>query len=199
MDAVPPQIPAHPLTMLELGKILTALHTYLQENAPGSKEAALRGNAYRRAREAYQCFLFSVGYSALFGVHPSLQVQIKEEIDYDAILTWRNGCEAQKMRLQLKELVSSSVNPKAESADKEMEKIVSELPRAAPDLTVAIFANYGVKNILSFKMPSHVKNKELWVFGFSKEKGQELIITGGDRGKHKIFVPVAAQIAKMTS
>jgi hypothetical protein len=53
--------------------------------------------SYRRAREAYHCFLFSVGYFARFGVHPSLQVQIKEEIDYDAILTWRNGSEAQKM------------------------------------------------------------------------------------------------------
>ena len=154
----------------------------------GSPERNLRTNAQRRLREGFQAYFFGSIYGALFGCRDILTIHVREVADRDSLVQWRNGHRIESLNLQLKELVSPNLNPKAESAEQELQKILDELPRQygnAGDLTVAIFMSYGHAHVTNVYEPQKLNLAALWFFGFSKDQYQELFLIGGrTRNQH---------------
>ena len=193
MSDKPADLPDKPMTLRELCNFYTPLQGYLQDNVPGSREASLRLGSQKQLREGFHAYLFGHAYGSLFGCIDTMTIHVIEDVDYDALLEWKNGGKTEKMRLQLKELVGPLVNPKAAPAEdelpKRLNKLVIKYPKAT-DLTVAVYLNYPAY-YGEVKMPQDLQLASLWVFGWSKPKSEELFISGGVCGEHRFFIPWA--------
>lgn len=179
------------MTLRELESHLIPLRAFLNETAPGTREAALRTNARRRELTAFQAYLFARIHGTLFGTRDILTVQIIEAIDYDALIDWKNGTKSEQLRLQLKELVSPEWNKKSGSAEAELATLLNGLPVKYPkatDLTVGIYANYG-STYMNAVPPANLQLGGLWVFGWANQERSRLFIAGGKQGEHRFFEP----------
>ena|GEM_PF-6241708 len=145
------------MTLKELGTFYEGYQDDLLERfEPGTKESALRTNKQKRIREGWHAYFFGSIYGQLFGCRDILTIHVREVIDRDALIQWKNGGRIETVNLQLKELVSPRVKRGSESAEVELQKQLNELPDQYPnatDLTVAFYMNYGNVTVTSVTKP----------------------------------------------
>jgi hypothetical protein len=127
----------------------------------GYRQKTLRTRGLRIHKEQREAALFCYGLQTVIA-NETLEFAASENSDYDAIFRRVEGEECCYTPIQLKEVVPSSVDPKA-SLDREIGKL--EKYADSKDLVVGIFLNQQGKLQLSRIDAPKVNVGEVWVFG----------------------------------
>lgn len=124
-----------------------------------SRIKSLRTNGLKVLREQREAALFCVGMSQRIG--QTVYFACHEDQDFDFVASWVIGDSQHFARVQLKEVVSKSLNPSAtvESVIQGLEKYTD-----SSDLTVAIHLNQpGRFEPIALRV-QHLKVASVWVF-----------------------------------
>lgn len=121
----------------------------------------LRTNILKANRERRDAAIFCLGMSQV--LNTPVRFSPTEAQDYDFVATWEMDDVRHFCPIQLKEFVSSELNPKAT-----MQSVLSGLSRYADsgDITVAIKIGRDFRfEPIELKVPSELSIAALWVYG----------------------------------
>lgn len=134
---------------------------------------ALKSRPARKMREDERCAIFCYGMATVSGA--TIKFSDMERSDYDYILSVLHNGTHSFVPLQMKQLVSESVNANT-TLQSEIEKLKKYVD--SPNLVVAIHVNRVGVTVLDDLDLSNLKIGELWLFGVSNPEEREWRIIG---------------------
>lgn len=142
----------------------------------------LRRRDVRKYGEGRQAAIFCHGMAALSGLR--IDFAMLEEADYDFVAAYKNGDVLNFVPVQLKELVPTHVNPRAELQD-ELDKIAKYVD--SKDLVIAFYLNTEKRIEFSeLRFPVGVV-AELWFFGASSQDQANWVLVGDMLGNNPVI------------
>jgi hypothetical protein len=150
------------------------IENYIQDKQIDEKVRSLRTNKLKRHKEGREAALFCYGLGKSV-LNTKVFFALSESSDYDIVSCWNDGKDLVYTPVQLKEVVSDLINPKA--------SLVNEIAKLSKysnsqNLVVAIHFNKKVNfDFRGIRMPD-LKIAELWLFGALKPDQSEWFIYG---------------------
>jgi hypothetical protein len=134
----------------------------------------LRTNRLKASRERRDAAIFCVGMSE--SLNAEVRFSSTEEQDYDFVATWEINDTRHFCPIQLKEFVSSELNPKAT-----VHAVIEDLSKYvdSPDITFAIKLGRNFRFEPSdLQLPPELSITALWVYGAIAQDQSEWTLWG---------------------
>jgi hypothetical protein len=155
-------------------KKLRKIEQLIIPNIKNEKIRTLRTNKLKKFKESRQAALLCCGLNSLLKIN--IAIAMDENSDHDFIARYYKDGILNFTPVQLKELVSESINP-----DDSLDSIMLEIQKKyshSKDLVVAIHISRKMKIDFSRIRDNNCAVKEIWLFGASQEDQNKWFIFG---------------------